>query len=366
MQARFSKNLRSKNIVVIQKKYPFNSVYFVWSRWGGVPFFPCLQGAILCEEKFNLKPHVLSTSDIELESANIKNSLIFTYKAKINEPFISILKDNDNIVVSNPGDIVSLSALLDFISQSKATVTTLYSQEAIEKVSNNLPNYKFEKILPNYDLFLDKKTFKNQRNSNFSIFYGGMKKGKNETQGELGLNLLKDYKISEGYFFTMKAGMELEKTSCSLLNYGLNIADKGLCETMNQLISSDENPSKYSLHYSVRSKHLKDGSIYEQWLSKPAIKLATAAGSGSNIIQSLDPSARELINEDYPYAIDTSTKFFVDNYQEICYKYVCKAKETFGTKIWQDGLNIMKDVEKKTNMLTYLTRILDIGEKYFK
>lgn len=350
---------------MIKKKYPFDSIYFVWSRWGGVPFFPCLQGAILCEEKFNLKAHVFSSAAIQSEVANIKNSLIFCYKAMINKHCINILKDNNNIVIDNPGDIVSFDTLLNYITKSRATVTTLYSEEAIEQVSQNLPNHKFEKILPSYDLYLDKKTFQDQRNSSFNIFYGGIKKGPDETQGELGLNFLKDHKISEGYFFSMKAGRQLERTSCSLLNYGLNIANKGLCKTMNDLISSDENPSKYSLHYCVRSKYLKNGSTYQQWLSKPAIKLATAAGSGSNIIQSLDPSARELINEDYPYAIDTSTKSFIDNYQEICYKYVCKARETFGTKIWQDGLNIMKDVEKRTNMLSYMTRILDIGEKYF-
>ena len=305
-------------------------------------------------------------SEIEAITPNIKNSLIYTYKSQISKPCISILKENNNVIISNPGDIVSLDSLKKFISESKATATTLYSQEIIEKMSNDLPGCKFEKILPSYDLYLNQNTFKDFRSSDFRLYFGGMEsKYPPPTQGELGLEDLGDFKPSKGYFFSMKGGLKCKKDASSILDYGLNIADKGLCKTMNNLVNSEENPSKHSLHYSVRSKYLTDGSVYQQWLTKPAIKLATAAGSGSNIIQSLDPSARELINEDYPYAIDTSTKFFIDNYQEICYSYVRKAKETFGTKTWQDGLNIMKDVEKRTNMLSYITRILDIGEKYF-
>ena len=77
-------------------------------------------------------------------------------------------------------------------------------------------------------------------------------------------------------------------------------------------------------------------------------KVSTAAIAGANIVTSLDPSVRELVDEEYPYSIDTETDCFKENYQEVCCEMVTKARETFNTKIWHDGLKILKKVKERT------------------
>jgi hypothetical protein len=74
----------------------------------------------------------------------------------------------------------------------------------------------------------------------------------------------------------------------------------------------------------------------------------------------------ELIDESYPYAINTTSEQFKDNYQEICEEMVLKAKKTWNTKIWNDGLKIMKEVKQKSSTETitkkYIQFAIDLWE----
>ena len=55
-----------------------------------------------------------------------------------------------------------------------------------------------------------------------------------------------------------------------------------------------------------------------------------------------------LIDEEYPYSIDTETEFFKNNYVDICHEMVIKARESFGKKRWRDGLAILEKVKERT------------------
>jgi hypothetical protein len=93
---------------------------------------------------------------------------------------------------------------------------------------------------------------------------------------------------------------------------------------------------RFNCFYSIRKKD----SI--EFLYKPSTKVSTAAGIGANIITSKEPSAVELLGEDYPYLTDSDF--------ESVKKTIEYAKETFGKKIWKDALKTMEKVRKRTDI----------------
>tara|TARA_Y100001963_G_C6740554_1_gene428724 strand:+ start:548 stop:1444 length:897 start_codon:yes stop_codon:yes gene_type:complete len=94
--------------------------------------------------------------------------------------------------------------------------------------------------------------------------------------------------------------------------------------------------SYYTCHYSIREK---DSLLFRY---KPTTKVAVASSVGSNIIHSRDKSLEGILPNDYPYLTDTDIKS-VKNTIEY-------AKETFNSEIWDNGLEMMKDVKDRTSL----------------
>lgn len=92
----------------------------------------------------------------------------------------------------------------------------------------------------------------------------------------------------------------------------------------------------FNFHYSMR----KENSV--QFLYKPSTKVSTAAAAGANIITSREPSAVELLGEDYPYYAECNLNSIK--------KTIDFAKKTLGGKVWINALRTMEKVKKKTNI----------------
>jgi hypothetical protein len=104
---------------------------------------------------------------------------------------------------------------------------------------------------------------------------------------------------------------------------------------------------KYSCHYSVRDS---------KWLEfKYGVntKLATAAGTRSNIICSKDTSFIELL-DDYDYYVDS-----IDDVGEI----IARAKKEFGSKKWDNNLKKMEKIRRLTspeNVSSHLKKLVSL------
>ena len=92
----------------------------------------------------------------------------------------------------------------------------------------------------------------------------------------------------------------------------------------------------YNCHYSVRP------TGHSQFLYKPNTKVSVAAAVGSNIITSRDLSLKSLLPDDYPYYTNTDV--------ESVKKIVNYAKETFGSEVWNEGLEMMRELKERTSI----------------
>jgi hypothetical protein len=74
-------------------------------------------------------------------------------------------------------------------------------------------------------------------------------------------------------------------------------------------------------------------------LLKPATKISTASAVGANVLTYRDPSAVELLGQDYP--------FYVDSDQNTAIRMV---RESFGGREWKRGREKMKEVRERTSL----------------
>lgn len=91
--------------------------------------------------------------------------------------------------------------------------------------------------------------------------------------------------------------------------------------------------AKYNLHLSLNQRdplHI---------VHKPALKVASAAAVGANVVAYRDPAALELLGDDYPFYVDDDPKAAIR-----------MAREAFGTPAWDRGREIMKKVKEKTSV----------------
>lgn len=93
-----------------------------------------------------------------------------------------------------------------------------------------------------------------------------------------------------------------------------------------------ESMANYNCHLSMVAPDLL-------WRWKPATKIASASAVGANILAMPDPSARELLPDDYPYWIGESP------HEALEY-----ARGTFGTSTWKRGLEMMAAVRERTSL----------------
>ena len=329
----------------VNSKLPFKRICFVWRRWGGGALIMCYQPFISCIEQ-KLPALVLSLEDLSKNSNLIDNSVLFLLKSFPEQSTIDKLKNKKNKIVLIPADS-NINFSKEYLANIKNIDGVVVASKKYKNFLNPIISDSKIKIIPhNYDYFLDHTTFKKEREDKFSLYFGGSPSS-SPTQGELGLD--KRFNPNIGFWRSLeqfeKDGRYLNSLQKQKYIFDLikNKKDKRLIKSINLLT----NPSKYSCHYAVRAPFVADYKNY--WMAKSATKLVTAAGSNSNIITSLDPPVRELIDEEYPYAIDTESDDFLKNYDEICSDMILKAKKTFNTKMWYDGLKIMKKVREKTS-----------------
>lgn len=74
-------------------------------------------------------------------------------------------------------------------------------------------------------------------------------------------------------------------------------------------------------------------------LLKPATKVSTAAAVLANALTYRDPSAVELLGDDYPFYVDGEPMAAIR-----------MARESFGTATWKKGRDMMKDVKERTSL----------------
>ena len=92
----------------------------------------------------------------------------------------------------------------------------------------------------------------------------------------------------------------------------------------------------YNCHFSVR----QEGS--ESFKYKTNSKLTFAAGTNSNIILSRDQAHVELLDGAYPYYTGSDIDDVI--------KTVKYARETYGTKVWNEALEMMREVRERTSI----------------
>lgn len=351
-------------------KYPFKRLYFVWFRFGGGATMGCYQPWLACQD-LGIPSSVISANELFANLQDFKNSAFFIMKERIDQKLIDNLRSNNNVVVRYAGDGIESAEIQYFKNIKNLSGVIVGSKEYKEIVDANSDKIPTCTIPANHDLFLDSNTFKKERDSKFRLYFGGSRSSDGLLiQGDLGLSKSMNY--SEGYFHSLRYVEKNMKNMPSLevQKYVENIAATGQCKTLEDLKRSKENPARYSCHYAIRAPFAKsvDGKTYKnyaQWHTKTGGKVSTAAASGANIITSLDPSVRVLIDENYPYSIDTSTKAFKENHDELCAEMALKARNTFGTKTWYDGLKILEDVKERTRTHNIVTEYVDFISKLY-
>lgn len=328
---------------------PFKTIYFVWERWGGGCTMGCYQPLLACID-LNINARSISRGQLLGDINNVKDSLIFIFKYKPTQNEINALKNNKNTILRYVGDGL-IQNEINYHSRISNIDGIIVASSAFKKIINENKNINaLTTVIPaNHDYFLESKVYQKERHDSFDLFFGGSRDPSGiERQGELGLS---GHTYHEGYFhslFYMYENMK-NQSEDNLRKYLINAKN---CNHLKDLKNSFSNPSRYSCHYGVRSPivfAVNGQKInYEQWVTKTGGKVSTAAACGSNVITSLDPAVRELIDESYPYAIDTEKSDFIDNYKEICADMINKAKITFGKKEWKEGLKILEGVKERT------------------
>lgn len=333
--------------------HPFKKLYFVWFRFGGGATMGCYQPFLACRD-LGIPATVIGEQELYSKINLIKDSAIFIMKRRLNQNVVNMLRNNNNKVVRYTGDGYENLELEYFKNIKNLNGAIVGSESYKTKIKQISPEIPVCVIPANHDMFLDDTLFQKERNKKFKLYFGGSRSSDGLlTQGDLGLK--KSFEYSEGYFHSLayiEKNMK-NRPSKEIEDYVLSVASPGKCKMLEKLKLSIENPSRYSCHYAIRAPFSVPSlggpyQKYMQWNTKTGGKVSTAAASGANIVTSLDPSVRVLIDQNYPYAIDTETQYFKENHDEICKEMVLKAKETFGTKLWQDGLNILKDVKNRT------------------
>jgi len=334
----------------------YETIYFVHKpeRFGGGATMGCYQPYLACKD-LNINSAILTNEELMNSTSKVKNSIIFLFKNLIDQSLIDRLKDSGNILLSYPGDVLfeNLDPYIKTINNIDSYIVgTFELSDYISSLGQS------SCVIPaNHDHYLNSTRHKHQRESSFSLYFGGSRDPQAPTQGELGLD---DNNISytNGYFDTMGEFRNKAKDFDSFDRQKYSL------EYVPEILDSHNNPSLYSCHYAVRAPWV--GNYLRQWYTKTGGKVSTAAAAGANIITSLDPAVRVLIDEDYPYSIDTETEEFKNNYKQICYEFYIKTKESFGTKRWFDGLNILKEVKERTLAENIVLEYINYAEELYQ
>ena len=352
-------------------KKPFRKIVFVYDRYGGGATMGCYQPSYAAREELGYESEVLDYKSFTHSFSNYEDSLILFFKKQPSTKFCEQLKERRNTLIYYVGDMTSMS-LSSFLSFNTLSIDGVIvgSKKFKEVIEKRFININISVIPANHDLFLEREAAK--KHTDFSLYFGGSPDSRGLLcQGDLGLK--SEWNFTSGYFHPLRRMIEVTSNSSAQnrLEYFEKIAIKRKCQDLESQISSVTSPLNFSCHYAVRSpltiyKKSKDSKLtekYDQWFTKTGGKVSTAAACNSNIITSLDPSVRELIDESYPYAIDTEKEEFLENWQEICEEMYKKAKSDFNSSEWKRGLRIMKEVKERTKTSRIVSDYIDFGKK---
>ena len=319
-------------------------IIFVYTRPTGGTYIMLYQSFIVLQS-LGIPSSVLHLSEgIE----NIKDSVLIFLKTPMDQGLIDVLKNNKNIVISIPGD-GNVFQMISYFNQSSGIDGVIVASEIYKSKLDSLENTFLVKTIPhNYDYFLNSDVFKEEREREFKLFFGGMVSSAGLTQGDLGLRQYPNF--FESFFQPVHYALKdhlINNSNSSFEDRQNLVLNASSNEDVISHIMSDANPSKYSCHYAVRCPKISDTSSY--WIAKSATKLVIAAGSDANIITSLDPPVRLLIDESYPYSIDTETKQFISDPDGSCMNMIEYAKSTYKTAIWYDALDVIRQVKNKVS-----------------
>ncbi|HEV2843356.1 MAG TPA: hypothetical protein VG477_00805, partial [Thermoanaerobaculia bacterium] len=107
-----------------------------------------------------------------------------------------------------------------------------------------------------------------------------------------------------------------------------------------------EAASRFNCHFSIREPG-------RDFLYKPNCKVSTAAACEANLITTRDVSTVELLGEDYP--------FYCEPDRDSILAAIGRARASFGSPEWQQGLDRMRAVREATRM----DRVLEQYEALF-
>ena len=323
----------------------FEDVIFVYGRHGGGAIMACIQPSY-CLNNSGTNSHAIHVSDFLNNIEKTRNSLIVFVKVDLSENYLKYLKSKNNILVYHLGD------------RSKSDIDSALGNTNYDILlshgSHHNPRVKI--IKHTYDLFLDKVDKRKFNKDRFSILWcGNHSTCGQKVQGEFGLD-------ASGLTYEKKLfqplGLYLNEFKRINNSYDINEKVKNLIENDNELIydhiNKDHNITNYSLHYCVRTPHLSKFNFYV----KSSTKLSQAIGCGSNIIVSLGPPERAIIDSSYRYSIDTETDEFKDKGDEICKEMLIKAKKEYGKKPWNDSLKYLSQFKEELHPLSFAKKIV--------
>lgn len=105
---------------------------------------------------------------------------------------------------------------------------------------------------------------------------------------------------------------------------------------------------KYNLHYAIRKKR----NVYP---NKPFLKGFTAAHCDANIlIQSSEKEAVRWLGKNYPYLLKGKVT------EEKILNMLLYIKKSYGTKEWERGLKIMREIREKTSEETIGKQVIQL------
>lgn len=235
----------------------------------------------------------------------LKNSIVVFIKAAAlnHHRLLRRLKKNHNTLIFNPAD-----GFLHADINLKEDIGLQYFDGVI--MSNQLSKKDWSVYFKNdcaHEIIYHHWDYRVQPNvaDNYKLLYAGIVR-KDNIEQEL-INGIEDLNIVE-----------------------INSTDE---KTIEQFF---EKIKEFNCHFSVRKNETKEFKY------KSNVKLSLASATNSNLILTRDQSYIELLDESYPY--------YTDYGLELVKEKIAYSKDTYGTKVWNDGLEMLAEVKERTSL----------------
>lgn len=297
-----ARSLPSKLAATLNRRKAIHVVYLERRKLSGSTVMRGDQLAGIAEKALGRKVYY---SDLDLNS---RNSILFLTKwalAGLKPEYLDKLKSNNNVLLFDPVD----AALPDF-TKDYADIVVAASRTAYEDYKRQLPGKRV--MLVNHHVDPRIKFDKSQQPDTLAAAYFG------------------------------------EKVNAFTTSSIEAVVDFVQINTNNQESQWFHLLSDYNLHYAVRQIEQRDNH-------KPFLKGFTAARCDSNIlIQDSQPEAMMWLGEDYPYLLKGKVT------EEKVLEMLRRIRESFGSKEWQRGLEIMRYIREETSEKAIGRQLVDL------